>query len=346
MTIYSVEPLVDPRWAEFVESHPASSLAHRPEWLNALKDTYGYQPVVYTTAGPGEALTNGFVSCRIYSWLTGRRIVSLPFTDHCDLLTSNDDDSAKLLNSLGELVWTERLNYVELRPRALAGADVSKWWRSMTYSHHELDLRPALNDLFRATHKTGIQQPIRRAEREQLEYSEGNSDTHLARFYELLLLTRRRHGLPPQPIDWFRALIRNLGDRLKIRVASKDGRAVASILTIYAGSKVFYKYGCSDATHHNLGGVPFLIWKTIEDAKGSGLTVLDFGRSDADNPGLIVFKERWNATRYTLTYLRLSSRIENKISAPHASPLVQRVFSRLPDPLLASMGRLLYRHLG
>jgi hypothetical protein len=28
---------------------------------------------------------------------------------------------------------------------------------------------------------------------------------------------------------------------------------------------MIYKYGASDAGHHNSGGVQFLIWKTIQD---------------------------------------------------------------------------------
>ena len=35
---------------------------------------------------PDEPLENGFLFCRVESWLTGRRLVSLPFSDHCEPL--------------------------------------------------------------------------------------------------------------------------------------------------------------------------------------------------------------------------------------------------------------------
>ena len=44
---------------------------------------------------------------------------------------------------------------------------------------------------------------IRRAERESLRCETGASEAHLSMFYSLLLLTRRRHQVPPQPFAWF-----------------------------------------------------------------------------------------------------------------------------------------------
>src|SRR5204862_7134910 len=97
---------------------------------------------------------------------------------------------------------------------------------------HRLNLSPSSDELFRHFHKDCVQRKIRRAEREAVVYREGNSPELLSSFYQLMLRTRRRHQLPPQPLDWFRNLVRCMGDSLKIRVASKDGRPIASIVTL------------------------------------------------------------------------------------------------------------------
>ena len=115
-------------------------------------------------------------------------------------------------------------------------------------------------------------------------------------------MTRRRQSLPPQPLNWFRALIAAFGKDLKIRVASKDGVAVASILTLSHRKSMVYKYGCSDAAFNNLGGTALLFWKTIQEAKDRGLEEFEMGRSDVDNLGLIAFKERWGASRKLINY--------------------------------------------
>jgi len=38
--------------------------------------------------------------------------------------------------------------------------------------------------------------------------------------------------LPPQPLAWFRNALECLGDRILIRIASKNGQAIASIITM------------------------------------------------------------------------------------------------------------------
>ena len=39
-----------------------------------------------------------------------------------------------------------------------------------------------------------------------------------------------------------------------IRVARKDGKAIAAIVTLRHRRDVVYKYGCSDEQYHYLGG--------------------------------------------------------------------------------------------
>ena len=79
LPVYRIDPLKDERWVRFVEEHPDASVFHTPAWLTALERTYGYEPVVFTTSPPDAELKNAIVFCRIESWLTGHRIVSLPF---------------------------------------------------------------------------------------------------------------------------------------------------------------------------------------------------------------------------------------------------------------------------
>ena len=49
---------------KFLEKHPAASIFHTPGWLEALRRTYGYEPVAFTTSPPGHPLTNGSPFCQ------------------------------------------------------------------------------------------------------------------------------------------------------------------------------------------------------------------------------------------------------------------------------------------
>src|SRR5215813_14037054 len=92
MAFYIINPLTDPRWGEFTDRHPRASAFHCRGWLQALARTYGYEPFVLTTTPPDEPLKNGIVLCRISSWITGRRLVSLPFADHCEPLLDHPEE--------------------------------------------------------------------------------------------------------------------------------------------------------------------------------------------------------------------------------------------------------------
>ncbi len=343
--VYTIDPLRDPRWAEFISRHNSASVFHSPPWLEAVQRTYGYTPVVYTTSPPSSPLSNGIVLCQINSWLTGRRMVSVPFSDHCEPLLDSPSAAAAIVEELKDAVDAGKWKYVELRPTSelptLDGAV-----RSPACYLHMLDLRPSLEDLFRSFHKDCVQRKVRRAEREALVCESGNSERLLNAFYRLMVQTRRRHQLPPQPILWFRNLAACMGDRLQIRVAFKDGNEIASILTVQHKDVVVYKYGCSDTAFQNLGGTPFLFWKTIDEAKAAGLTCMDFGRSDADNPGLIAFKDRWGAKSSKLTYLRWSRKQVTDGARRRSSSIVKQLFALMPDAVLQATGRILYRHVG
>lgn len=346
--VYRFNPLEDVRWDRFVLRHARSSLFHSSAWLKALHRTYGYVPIAFTTSSPATELSNAAVFCLVKSWLTGRRLVSLPFSDHCDLLVDRQSDCAAMDSLLAEELRREELRYIE---RRLIGSNSTEPGRS-TYCLHQLDLRPGIVELFRKLHQQSTQRKIRRAEREGLTYQEGRSEALLQTFDRLWLLTRRRHLAPPQPLKWFRNLIECFGEALSIQVAFKDRRAVAAILTLRHKDVLVYKYGCSDARFHPYGAMHALFWRAIVAAKQSGARLFDLGRSEWRNQGLITFKDRLGASRVDLTYSLLSSTCEQARPVLVGSRpdwrerLLKRIAPSLPDPVFRAIGTALYRHIG
>jgi hypothetical protein len=349
VAVYAVDPLIDARWDALLLQHPRARVFHTRQWLSALRETYGYKPVVLTTSAPGGRLENGVIFCDVRSWITGRRLVSLPFSDHCDPLADSPTEHTKILACVREHMLRNHCKYAELRPLSADEPEVltaAEFRPSDKFYLHMLSLDPPQETLFRNLHKDCIQRKVRRAEREDLTYERGRSDSLLHRFYQLQLQTRRRHRLPPQPLQWFRHLIASMGDRLTIRVASKDRQPVASILTLSFKNTLTYKYGCSDEKFSHLGGTPFLFWKTIQEAKEQGMHQLDLGRSELDNPGLIAFKDRLGAKRIPLTYYRYPGRTAGEVPGGGMRQIARRILHRMPASLLSATGRVLYRHFG
>ena len=344
VNLYEINPCKDVRWPRFLERHPDASVFHTPGWLEALRRTYDYEPVVYTTSAPGRELANGQVCCRVNSWLTGHRLVSVPFSDHAALLMSEADDLESLLSHLRDRADKESCRYVEIRPVTTEAVD-PMFQESSVFYWHKLLLDADLGTLFHGFHKSCVQRKIRRAVREKLEYTEGRSDRLIRQFHRLLILTQQRHRFPPQPMAWFQNLTECLGEDLKIRIASKDGQPIAGMLTLAYKQSMTYKYGCSDARYHNLGGMAFLFWKTIQEAKRSGLAELDMGRSNLESSGLVTFKEHWGAERMTLKYWRYPASVISS-STQWELKLAKKIFTFAPTASLATFGRLLYRHVG
>ncbi len=221
LSIHSIDPLTDPRWNSFVERHPRASIFHTSAWVKTLQQAYGYKPVAFTTTPAGKDLTNGVIFCHVDSWLTGKRLVSLPFSDHCEVLADEEKDLRVVTTELERQARSGDCKYVELRPIAPLELSTSLFRSIETYHFHQLDLAPDLDTIFKNFHKDSIQRKIRRAEREGLEYREATPSEHVERFYRLFTITRQRHQVPPQPLGWFRHLIDNFGDALKIRMAFK-----------------------------------------------------------------------------------------------------------------------------
>ncbi|HEX4922169.1 MAG TPA: GNAT family N-acetyltransferase, partial [Candidatus Bathyarchaeia archaeon] len=281
-----------------------------------------------------------------HSWLTGSRLVSLPFSDHCDPLVSDAEEWECLKQGL-EAERDKGYDYIEWRPRGSLLRVPAGFRPSQTFCFHRLDLRPSLQELFAKFHKDSVQRKIRRAEREGLTCAEGSSEELLNKFYDLQLSTRLRHGLPPQPRRWFQNLTECMGEQLNIRVASKNDTPVASILTLRFKNTLMYKYGCSDARFFNLGGLQLLLWRAIENAKESGAEELDLGRSDTDDEGLIVFKDRWAAERSQLTYFRCPMQVSrNVFNGRNWSKTATRISSHIPYCVVSTAGKHLYRHFG
>jgi GNAT acetyltransferase-like protein len=349
MMVHQIDPIQDPRWEELVCKHPDASTFHSVAWLQALKRTYGYEPLAFTTSPPVGALKNGLVFCRVDSWLTGSRLVSLPFSDHCEPLCDSREDLNFLVRYLQTRLEHENWRYVEIR--SISGKleqtnDMNSPQHRTSYFLHVLDLRPELNDVFWSLDKDSVQRRIRRAERAGLTERLGRSEDLLRKFYSLFVATRRRQGVPPTPYTWFKNLVHCLGDAAEIRVAHYDSKPIAAILTLRFRNVLYYKYSCSDTRFKNLGATPWLLWNAIAAARATGAIAFDMGRTQEDQTRLLAFKSHWVSQPKRLVYSYFPSVSGLDSVAGWRLKIAKQIFSRMPDKVLALTGKIIYRHVG
>jgi hypothetical protein len=348
MQLFQFDPVEDPRWPEFLERHPRACVFHTPGWLEALRSTYGYDPIGYTTSPPCDKIRSGLVLCRVNSWLTGRRLVSLPFSDHCEPLL-DPDELEFFVQSLEAKVEAGQCDYIEIRP--ISGSfdtngEGAGFRPATRYRLHRIDLQPDLEVIRGGFDKDSVVRRIRRAERAGLIEKSGAPQDLLRDFYTLLMRTRARHAVPPQPYEWFQNLIDCLGDALSIRVAYKGATPIAAILTLRFRDVAIYKYGCSEVSFKNLGAMPLLLWMAIQESKFTGAKVFSLGRSDEHNVGLIAFKNHWTTDSTPLVYWRCPGPVSPDSRESWRLGMAKRVFAFMPMRIQAATGRLIYRHIG
>src|SRR5439155_12205799 len=127
--------------------------------------------------------------CEITSWLTGNRLVSLPFSDHCEPLVENPEELRLLLAHVSQQRKKRNWRYIEIRPITPEYSNAADGpYRKFVF--HRLDLRPTPEELFRRLHVDSIRRKIQKAEKSGLTIRAGHSDELLADFFRLHVLTR------------------------------------------------------------------------------------------------------------------------------------------------------------
>ena len=114
MDVRIVNPLDLPNWDESILSFPDYSFFHTSAWTRVLVDTYGYKPV-YATAQEGKDFSAVVPMMEVNSFLTGRRGVGLPFTDHCEPLIRDASGFGHLFEALADYGKKNHWSYIEFR---------------------------------------------------------------------------------------------------------------------------------------------------------------------------------------------------------------------------------------
>jgi hypothetical protein len=344
MNIDIINPTVHPNWDSLILSHSNYSFFHSSAWARVLSEAYGYKPL-YFTIFDGDAISACLPVMEVNSFITGKRGVSLPFTDYCEPLIRDPARFEALLNYVKEYGNRSGWKYLELRggkgllPEAQA---------SVSYLGHALDLTVGTDKLFSEFRK-GTKSSIKKAEREKVKVEVSSSLESVKEFYRLNAITRKHHGLPPQPFSFFEKLHRyviSTGSGFVV-LASYFDAVIAGAVFVHAGTKAMYKYGASKREYQELRANNLVMWEALKHYGEGGYETLCFGRTDPDNKGLQVFKHGWGTEERTINYYRHDLRQNRFVTErSQVNGFSTMVFGKLPIPVLNAIGSLAYRHMG
>ena len=382
---------------------PGATFFHSSAWAGVLAESYGYTPF-YFTVMEEDRLRALVPLMEVNSFITGKRGVSLPFTDSCGPILEEGIEFQDLFARIIEYGQAQGWKYIELR----GGEEYSRSQESVirsqerptrnassirnphsefrnfmstsnlqpvpgtrhpatvrssltgnpepatrncpyiTYYTHTLELTKGEKALHSGLHDS-TRRNIRKAEKEKVEVRIEKTGDALKEFCRLNRLTRREHGLPPQPYHFFEKVHRHIISEKKgfIALAYFQDRAIAGNMYFHFGDRAVYKYGASDKAYQHLRANNLVMWEAIRWFAGKGFKSLCFGRTERENEGLRQFKAGWGAEETQVHYFRYDLRQNAFVPGKEkGEPPYATLFRATPAPILNAIGSLLYRHMG
>lgn len=343
--------LTDLHLSTFIDQQGKDCFYYRQEWLDLISSLYGFPVIPLTTTDSAGKITGFLPLCIIRSLLTGRRLVTLPFSDHCPLLATDETSANGLIDQAIRLAQKERVKYLELRAGLndvlakrsdLVGGDLYVRW-----------LKPVTGDTNTAwlSIERSVREKIKKAQRLGVQVRKAQRREEVEHYYRLHLLTRsKKHGMPAQSRRYFYALWDTFAesDTMQLWLAEHQGKIVASSITFISGTTVRCAYNSSDESYLYLAPNHLLLWTTITWASANGYQMLDIGRTARDNQGLMDFKRRWGAIKEPLPYYYYPHMAGLAATSERSWKyhLMTSCWRRLPLQVAGPLGGYFYKHLG
>jgi hypothetical protein len=348
-----IDPVRDPRWDKFVEKHPFGWITHLSGWKEVLENSFPHMKGYYLALLDNEKddIKAAFPLFEVKSWLTGKRLVSLPFATLCDPLISTHDDMEELLDAAINLSKELRTTYIEVRTfRSAPLIYNDRLANHNFYKHHYLSLEREPEELKKSFHRTCIRKRIQRALNSNLNLKVGNNKSDLLCFYQLYVQTRKRLCLPPVPYRFFEQLweIFYPAKKITLLLAEQKEKKIAGLMLFRFNNMFSAEFLTSDHTFREVSPDHFLYWEAINLAYSEGFKIFSFGRTSSFNKTLMDFKNRWGTTIIDLPQFYYPREKNKRLECREKSigyRIIKKICRKAPDSTIRYIGDFCYRHL-
>ena len=332
------EPLqyVRDQWRALTRLSTQATLYHSERWIEALRLTYGFD--FRAAMLEREGVTHAGVLFARVRRPFARWWVALPFSDACPPLTLEQDAEADLFTYLCECFGHERFEVRGMTPPP-------HWQSADHFLSWELDMSGSAPGLYRAL-ETNFRRNVGKARNAGITVEHGNSPEIVGRFYRLHQRSRRRLGLPCQPLSFFHILRQRFGESVDVWLASRGERDLGGVFLLGDGDTLHYKWSARYSSE-TAGAGHLLTWSLVEHWVGK-FRRLDLGRSDVRNAGLNRFKHGLGGRSTPLPYAFFPAAPHNPSSSEVLSAkrrILTDVWRLLPEPLCRGIERFAYRYL-
>jgi CelD/BcsL family acetyltransferase involved in cellulose biosynthesis len=351
--ILTIEQAESRGWNDLVARHPLGSVFHQTAYGRMIGATFHHMtPYYLLLLDEHGSCRGGLVLFLVSSWLTGNRLVSLPWASYGDPMVNSVGEFEALFTGVVELSKRVQASYVEIKSRDSAGL-LSESQLMVAVQHHKahmLDIQGGLDRVWERLHHSCIRKMIGRAERKGVKVRPATSEAEVCEFHKMWCIDRRTLGLPPHNLEYFRNIWKYLAPLglVQFWVAEKDGQLLGGLCTFLSKETVFTIYIAASGAFRRYGGGPCLYWAVIRSALERGLKTVDLGKTSPGDDGLMEFKRRWGAREVETPVFYYPRAMGTSTFDPASLPYrTMRYFWRTVPPGLGQIaGRFFWRHTG
>jgi lipid II:glycine glycyltransferase (peptidoglycan interpeptide bridge formation enzyme) len=275
---------------------------------------------------------------------SGKRGVSLPFSDYCDPLLGKNVPVQKALDIVFAHGKGKGWTSLELRTTKNLPAEIHP---TGFYFHHVLDITGGEENLF-SRFRSSNQRNIRKASREGVVVQLQSSLEAVRQYYVLHCGTRKMHGLPSQPFSFFRNIQKHILSKGNgfVALASYRGESIAGGIYIHSGKNAVFKFGASERRYQGLRANNLIMWEAIRWYSRNGFKDFSFGRTDPENEGLRNYKNAWGSEERGIVsfhYDFVNKKYCNKKKWTHG--MHNKIIHHLPIAVSKKIGIIFYKYI-
>lgn len=318
------------------------TLFHGEPWREAIEQAFDLKILEFIP----QSEPDGIAYYSALSDVRGERVVCTPFSDFCDPILKTEAGWQEFADHLRSFDRP-----VTIRPfrNELAIADTSfEQRRELLW--HGIDLREGADHVWDGL-KSKNRTAIRRAEKLGINFRFSSSLEDIRTFHTMHVdLRKSKYQMLAQPFSLFEELHDRFGDDMAVVLATDaDDDPVAGMVYFAWEGVWYYKFGASYPRSYRPNAA--MLMAACREGADRGLSLLDMGRSDIDQPGLVEFKQVFASEEVPLTTMHWSPEEYNDPTGAEVGKTMGAITELLTDPdvpnhIAAKAGGLLYKYFG
>ncbi len=329
----------------FVDKHPAATPFHRTAWLNAVARGSGNRAIVLGL-GCGDRLTAMVPLLEVHSPFFGRVLVSSGFGVDGGILSTRPDDAETLFTYIEQQAVLRECPAVEIRGGPLPVGRAGWSIRHDSHCGYYGDLAADADAQLLAIPRKQRAE-VRKGFAESLTVTVGTAAVDRRAHYSVYAESVRNLGTPVFPKRLFTEVLDAFGDEADILTVWHQGKAVASVLSLYHRGTVMPYWGGGRGAARRLRANDRMYFELMLHARLRGCSRFDFGRSKI-NSGAGQFKKNWGFAARPLGYASWTApgaeiRDADPSSPRHAARIA--LWKRLPLTVANLLGPWIARGL-